>query len=114
MNEVVGSAQKRPTAITIICVLMAFGSLVAVPLAFSKAAHQVGPWYPPLLLISSILGLVSLVGFWLMRRWAVFLYTGVFVVVQIVMLSLGQASPIGTIIPLIVIASGFIFLKQMR
>ena len=77
---------KRPTSITVICVLGFIGALITVPLIFSPIAQQIGSWYPPYLGFSAVVGLVCMVGLWMMKKWAAYTYTGFEVLNQVVYL----------------------------
>jgi hypothetical protein len=105
---------RRPVPITLICILSAIGALIAIPLIFTEAARSIGTWYPPYLAFGAVLGLVCTVGLWLMRRWAVYLYTALMVLNQIVLLSMGVWNILALAIPLIVIIIGFSYLSRMR
>lgn len=94
----------RPTAITVICVLGFIGALIVISLIFSNLAARVGDWYPPYLGLSAVTGFISMLGFWNMKKWAVFLYAGFTCLNQIVMMATGTWSPIAIIVPAIVIA----------
>ena len=59
---------KRPLAITIICITGLIGALTVVPLIFSDIAQQIGPWYPPYLALSAVIGLGCMIGLWLMKK----------------------------------------------
>jgi hypothetical protein len=63
----------RPVPITIVCVVCAIGVVFAIPMIFSETARSIGAWYPPSLAASAIIGAACTVGFWLMRRWALYL-----------------------------------------
>ncbi len=107
------SPAKRPIAMTAICVLSGIGILFTLPLIFSEAAASISAWYPPFLALSSAAGAACTVGFWLMRRWAVYLYTGVLCLTQIVLLAMGAWSIVALLIPLAVVIIGFIYLPRM-
>jgi hypothetical protein len=110
-----GAAQiARPVPITVICVLSAIGVVLVVPMIFSEVARAIGAWYPPYLALSAIVGAACAVGFWLMRRWALYLYTAVFVINQIVLLTMGVWSIFALIIPGIVVGIGFYYQSHMR
>ena len=108
------SPSKRPIAMTAICVVSGLGILFTIPLIFSEAAASIGAWYPPFLAASAAVGAVCTVGFWLMHRWAVYLYTGVLCLTQIVLLAMGSWSIVGLLIPLVVVIIGFIYLPRME
>lgn len=105
---------KRPVAIIIICVIGFIGLLFAVPLILSQAARDVGAWYPAYLAANTAIGAVSFIGLWTMRKWAVYLYTAMGALNQIVLFSMHVWNPLALIIPAIVIIVMFIYVKQMR
>lgn len=94
---------KRPTSITVICVIGFLGALIAVPLIFSPIAQQIGSWYPPYLGLSSVIGLVCMVGLLMMKKWAAYTYTGFVVLNQIVLLAMGVWNVMALLIPAVVI-----------
>src|SRR5215475_9370731 len=106
--------RARPVPITIICVLSAIGLLVAIPLIFSDVARAIGGWYPPFLAIATIIGAICTVGFWLMKKWSVYLYTAMFVVNQAVMILMGVWTIQGLLLPAIVVVIAFAYLPRMR
>ena len=58
MNETSEKA-KRPTSITVICVVGFIGALLAIPLIFSPISQQIGAWYPPYLGLSVVVGIAT-------------------------------------------------------
>ena len=102
MNETTENT-KRPISITIICVIGFIGVLITVPLIFSSIARQIGPWYPPYLGFSAIVGLACMVGLWMMKKWAAYTYTGFVVLNQVVLLAMGVWNVMALLIPAIVI-----------
>ncbi|MBU0981061.1 hypothetical protein KKC94_00025 [Patescibacteria group bacterium] len=95
---------KRPKLITAVCIFMALGALFAIPSVFSDIAKSIGIWYPPFLMISSIVGIIVTVGLWQMKKWSVILYVSMFGVSQIMMLSTGIWNAFALILPGIFIA----------
>ena len=104
----------RPRAISVVCIWAVLGLLTHLPMIFSDATRKFGAWYPPYLGFSTLLGIACFVGFWTMRKWALFLYTSLWIFNQIVMLSTGHWSPFSLLIPGIMIAIGFKYLDRMR
>jgi glycerol-3-phosphate acyltransferase PlsY len=107
------SPPRRPIPITIICIVSAIGALFTIPLIFSETARSIGAWYPPYLAFGAAIGLASTIGLWLMRKWAVYLYTALMVVNQIVLAGMGLWN-ILALIPLVVVIIGFCYLSRMR
>ena len=106
-------AHQRPTAITVICILMALGAVAVIPALFVAGAVLPG-WYTPFLLASSAVGLACMVGLWTMRKWAVYVYTAMTLVGQVVLLATGLWAPMSIIVPAIVIAIMFANVGKMR
>ncbi|MCJ7546724.1 MAG: hypothetical protein MUP30_07870 [Deltaproteobacteria bacterium] len=102
MNETTEKA-KRPTAITVICVISFLGTLITIPIIFSSIARQIGAWYPPYLAFSVVVGLVCMVGLWMMKKWAAYAYTGFVGINQVVLLAMGVWNIKALLIPGIVI-----------
>src|SRR3954466_14369365 len=111
MNDTQPAA--RPVAITVICILGFIGAAVTLPLIFSATAAMIGSWYPPFLGLSALVGLICMIGLWKMKKWAVFLYTALVVVCQIVLLSTGLWNAFSLLVPAIIIAIAFAYLSKM-
>jgi len=108
------ATSTRPTAITVVCIIGFVGAILTVPMIFTDIAHKIGAWYPPFLAFSSLYGLICFIGLWMMRRWALFAYTALCVINQIVMLVMGSWNVFAILLPGIVIAIGFKYLTRMR
>jgi hypothetical protein len=102
VNELTEIAE-RPTSITVICVIGFVGSLIALPLIFSPVAQQLGFGYLLYLGLSSFVGLVCMFGLWMMKKWAVYTYTGLAALNQIVLLAMGLWSVMALLMPAVVI-----------
>jgi hypothetical protein len=113
-DEYLRPVPKRPVAIVIICAIGFLGALFALPLIFSDAAQDIGPWYPPALMASACIGAIALLGLWMMRKWAVYLYTAMTVINQVVVLYMHVWNPLTLIVPGIIVIVMFIYIKQMR
>ena len=103
----------RPTVITVICILGFIGAALTIPLIFSSTVQSIGSWYAPYLGASAVLGLICMVGLWKMKKWAVFLYTLLVAVNQVVLFTMGIWNPFALLIPAIIIAIGFAHLSKM-
>ena len=105
--------KKRPTAITVICILGFIGAAFTIPMIFSDIAGQVGSWYPPYLGLSAVIGLICMIGLWKMKKWAAYTYTGFVVLNQIVLLAMGVWNIMALIIPGIVIGIALAHVNKM-
>jgi len=113
MNDTPAKA-KRPTSITVICIVGFVGALIAVPLVFSPVAQQIGAWYPPYLGFSAIVGLACMVGLWMMKKWAAYTYTAFAIVNQVVLLAMDVWNVIALLVPAVVIAFALKHVSKMK
>ena len=112
--ETAQPSNSRPVIITVLCVFGFFGGLFTVPTIFSQVARDIGAWYPSLLALSAVVGFVCMVGLWKMRKWALYAYTGLCVVNQVVLLAIGRWSIFALVLPGIFIAIMFSQISKMR
>ena len=114
MSEAPSTAAKnRPLIITIICIINFVGFFAAIPLIFSGRASEIGSLYPPYLGFGTLVGLVSLIGFWMMRLWGLYLYCALVVLNQIVFMVMHVWTP-AMFLPLVIIIIGFCYRARMR
>jgi hypothetical protein len=109
------TAPNRPVAITVICIISAIGivlSVIGLLMAFT-ALSAIAAWYPFWAAVSIALGAACTYGFWMMKKWALILYSVLFVVQQLIGLTTGSWSVISLIIPLIVLAICWYYQDQM-
>ena len=105
---------KRPVAISIICVIGFLGASVSFALVFSPMSHQIGAWYPPYLAACAVIGLACMFGLLMMRKWAVYAYTAVAAINQVVFVYKGVWNIWALVIPGVVIVVMFLYVKRMR
>ena len=105
---------KRPLPITILCILGFIGALLVIPVVFSPVAQQVGAWYPPYLGATALIGFISLVGLWFMKKWGAYSYIGLTAVNQIVLGSMGVWNVMVLLIPLIIVVLSLVYLSKMK
>lgn len=108
----------RPVLITVICVI-GFGSVLlalpAIPRMVSVLGESYGAWYVPVWIGSLALTFISLVGYWLMRRWGVYLYVAAFLAGTVLGIVAGLPFTVqGIIVPVAVSVIGAVYLRQMR
>lgn len=106
--------ERRPTIITVICVLGFIGAAFTLPAVFMSTRLGLPGWYPPYLLVSALIGVGCMVGLWQMRKWAAFTYTGFTALNQVVLLVAGLWSVMALIIPGIVVGVCLANVKNMR
>ncbi len=104
---------KRPTVITVICILGFIGAALSIPVIFSNVAQAIGSWYPPYLGASAVAGLICMLGLWKMKKWSVFAYTALVIANQVILFTMGLWTPFALLIPAVVIVIGFTHLSKM-
>jgi hypothetical protein len=104
----------RPVPITAICVIGVIGALGSIFLMFSSAVQNLPNWYPALLGVSALIGLACMIGLWMMRKWAVYAYTALFVVNHVILLASGLWMPMAFVVPLVIVIVMFVYLSRMR
>lgn len=108
---------RRPVLITILCILVIGATVISFPLLAYRAslvAERLGVGYAIELALSLHATVISMVGYWKMKRWGVYLYSAAFV--------LGNAWGLvneatftiaGVITPLGIIALGLCYVRRM-
>lgn len=94
--------EGRPTAISVIAWLGAIGAILAIPGALGLIAAG-SLVFGPILLVLALIGAVSTLGFFGMRRWAVWIYGGQVALNLVIMIFTGF-NLIALILPAIVLA----------
>ena len=105
---------KRPNSITGVCFVGLLGLAASVLLFASGALSNTPGWYPPVFAVSVVIGAACMFGYWTMRKWGVFLYSGFLVVNQIILLATGTWSPTTLLLPFVVVVIGYLNLDRMR
>jgi hypothetical protein len=105
--------KKRPTAITVLCIVEFISAAVGVIIIFTGFASKIAKWYPPLMALSTINQVICMIGAWKMKRWAVYLYICFFVFMQMIMISMGVWQITSVIMPVIVVSIFLNFFRKM-
>lgn len=111
------TSHRRPVLITILCVLAIGATVISFPLLAYRAslvAERQGVGYAIQLALSLHATVISLIGYWKMRRWGVYLYTAAFVLGSGWGLATGASFTIaGVVTPLGIIALGLCYIRRM-
>jgi hypothetical protein len=81
---------KRPTAITMICILGFIGVALSVPMIFSEIAWQIGSWFPPYAGFSTVVSLICMIGLWRNKKWALYSFSTLVLINQVVLITKGE------------------------
>ena len=112
-QEILTNENERPIIITIICIIGFLGALGSINIIFSESAITLGATYMTYLMVSIIVGLFCMVGFWKMKKWAVYTYAGMTAFGQGVLVSLDLWSLKAFIVPAIIILIVSAYIDRM-
>lgn len=107
-------AQKRPLLITIICILGFIGGILVIPIVFSPMVEEIATWYPYYFAFTALVGFISLLGLWFMKKWGAYSYAGLTILNQIIALVMGLWNFMVLLIPFIVVVVSFIHISKMK
>lgn len=113
MTQEKNSEIQRPTSITVISIIGIIGVIIGIPLVFLDFTANIAAWYPAYLGISCIIGLISMIGLWKMKKWGAYLYSGFVVLNQAILLLTGLWSFMALVLPGIVVLIALFNIKKM-
>ncbi len=105
---------KRPFLITLLVIIGVIGGMLSIPLVSSSHAQQIGDWYPIFLSVGIVIAFICNIGFWLMRKWSIYLYIGFIVLAQLILVKMGLWLPQSLIEPAIVTAIILGYMSRMK
>ena len=86
---------KRPTLLTIICILGFSWVVLGFPEVFSPSIKKLGDWYPALFGFIVAASFISFIGVWHMKRWGVQLFIVTFFIKEMVLVLVDEVNYIG-------------------
>lgn len=106
----------RPIGIALAATLMLMGAAWMMPFVFILSTNMTTP---PVALgaavaILTLFGIMASMAMFMMKRWSVFLYTGVAIAANLIFLLIGQWNPVHLIVPLFILAAAYTQLKYLR
>ncbi len=109
------STQKRPLIISVICILFIVYSIVSMIFSYKTISNNSVPYWDLLLSLTiHIVGFIAIAGIWAMRKWGVFLYLILTIIIQIEMSLLNNWSAYLLITPFIIISTILLFYKRFK
>lgn len=105
---------QRPFLITLLVIIGVLGGVLSIPLISSYQAQQLGYWYQTFLTVGIISTLICHIGFWLMRKWSIYLYIGLIILAQLILVQKGLWLPQSLIEPSIVMVVVLSYLPRMK
>jgi hypothetical protein len=113
MMRTVAEQPKRPSSITLISVFAIYSGLLSFYFVFRDGVQGLGPGNALFFILGGIIFLACGIGFWMMKRWAVYTYMVFAIIDQIILLLIGRWNLLGLLIPIIVIYVGYRHLSKM-
>jgi len=110
-NEKIG---QRPFLITLLVIIGVIGGIVSIPLVNSSHAQQIGGWYQIFLSVGIFIAFICHVGFWLMRKWSIYLYIGFIILAQLILAEMELWLPQSLIEPSIVMVIVLSYISRMK
>lgn len=116
-------AQKRPTIITIMCVLRFTGLILILiyalwlmqnPLIGRFAGQFTSNWYAYFMVVMAVANGIALMGIWQMKKWGAYSYIALLTFQLFFALSIGRLSAVAGIADFVCIFIVFFHLDKMR
>ena len=107
------STLKRPTLISIVCILGFIWIVFSFPSVFSPTIKKMGDWYPALFGLIVACSFISYIGVWHMKRWGVQLFMITFFVKETILIVVNDVSYVGIVFSLFFLISMISFYKRM-
>jgi hypothetical protein len=106
---------RRPILLTLICVFAVVGAVMNLWRVIFGPPSKLGEWFLPSLAISSIVGIIAMVGVWQMRCWGAYTYIGLCIVGQIeLIVMLGHFNWTALLLRCVVVAALLLYLGRMK
>jgi hypothetical protein len=102
---------NRPSSITLISVLAIYATFLSFYFILRGEVQGIGNTL--FFALGGIIFLVCGIGFWLMKKWAVYVYAMFALIDQIVLLLMGRWTLMALLIPAIVVYVGYKHLSKM-
>lgn len=104
---------KRPTIITVICVISFAAAVLGFPTIFSPFIKKKGDLFPAFNGILIAFEFIAIVGVWYMKKWGVRVYLLTALLNQSLLLYIDNWSYFKTILPLLFIVISSFFYRKM-
>lgn len=107
------SAAKRPTLLSIVCILGFIWIVFSFPGVFAPSLKRLGDWYPAIFGILVAMSFVSYIGLWHMKRWSVQVFVITFFIKECLLVLINDVSYVGIFFSVFFILSMLPFYKRM-
>ena len=109
----VAEKPKRPSSITLISVFGIYAGLLSFYFVFRDGVQGLGLGNTLFFILGGIIFLVCGIGFWMMKKWAVYAYAVFGIIDQIVLLVIGRWNIVALLILVVVVYVGYRNLSKM-
>ena len=93
---------KRPVIVTVICILLVLGTIIALITVGSESNRRIASWYPAYNASYVLLQAICAFGMWLMKRWGFMGFVCLVAANLAVHFALAQWNLIGIGIPVVI------------
>ncbi len=100
--ENIEAKPKRPLSITLISLLGIYGGFQGFYMAFSSGVENSDTSTAIYFAFFGVNYVLCSIGFWLMKKWAVYLFVGFELIAQIILLSIGHWNIMTLLLPALV------------
>ncbi|HSL44543.1 MAG TPA: hypothetical protein VK897_13990 [Anaerolineales bacterium] len=111
VNE--ATKRARPSSITLISIFELYGAFNAFYYILRLGVQELGMESTILFAVGGIVSLICGIGFWFMKKWAVYTFAAYSVINQIVLLALGRWNILSFLILAIIVYIGYRNLSKM-
>lgn len=105
---------KRPTLISVICILGFIWIVFSFPAVFSPSIKKMGDWYPALFGLIVACSFISYIGVWHMKRWGVQLFIITFFIKETILIMVNDVNFLGVGFSLFFLISMLCYYKRMN
>jgi hypothetical protein len=111
MAEETTTPPARPADLKWLCLFLWLGCAVTPLISNQKTFAAFPSWFPAYMMAFSAVTAVAVLGLWKMKRWGFFVYVGVAVIAQAVLIAIGKWTVGSALIQIIILA---IFARHWR
>jgi hypothetical protein len=104
---------KRPTILTVICVISFAAAVIGFPTIFSPFIKKKGDFFPAFTGILISLEFISVVGVWYMKKWGLRIYIITTLLNQSLIIYIDNWSAMKLILPFLFIVTASFFYRKM-
>lgn len=105
---------QRPKLITIICIIDSIKFFLALPILYESYVFHINDTLIYYYISTTFLSLIALFIIWKMKVMGIYFYLSIFIVNQLILISLNQWDIYQSLLPFVFLIIGFCYLKKMH